>query len=230
MMFTKENQTLYLTTWDYNRILIIAELAKIVTDNGGKVKPGYSFNNGYIVNRSITQAISEAKSKAEAVKENIENGKAKDTEKAAAYLEKLNKTVAELETINNDPVEVDNGGYIRFILDGYYYGVDFPDNPFFEFWTSKTKVREDNTISRDVYSDRLETNDFLWNCFVSISGKIATKDDRREAANIIFNKLITAKESEHYTETEKRRVANTYNSGYHYETIRKPERTEKIDF
>ena len=51
-----------------------------------------------------------------------------------------------------------------------------------------------------------------------------------EAANFIFNMLVQAKPSQIHRETTRKRVANVYDGGYHYETIGTPERFAIIDF
>ena len=56
MFITQEDQRLYLGTWEYNASQILTELAKIVINNGGRVKP---LKNAIVSNRSITDAKQE---------------------------------------------------------------------------------------------------------------------------------------------------------------------------
>ena len=62
MFITQENQRLYPATWEYNASRILTELAKIVINNGGKVKP---LKNAIISNRTADSAKREYKEKIE---------------------------------------------------------------------------------------------------------------------------------------------------------------------
>lgn len=226
MMFTKENQTLYPAAWEYNATLILNELAHIVENNGGRVD--YKrYNHGFIVNRSITEVIRKAKEEVERIADFLENEKA-DTEKAAAYREKKAREIADLEKIKNDPVEINVAGYITFVLDDIYYYIEIDDNPFFDHTYCKTPV-ENGKRSMDAYHEKLKTN-FFWDCFVTVTGKRATKEDIKEAANLIFNEVVAAELSEKCIETRKIRVNNYFDNGYHYENVKEKERFAVIDF
>ena len=54
MYVAKDNQRLYLDSWSYNAALVLTELAKIVWNNGGRVKP---VNKALITNRSLSEII-----------------------------------------------------------------------------------------------------------------------------------------------------------------------------
>ena len=183
LMFTKENQTLYLETWEYNSILIIQELKKIVLNNGGRVKPGYTHQEGYIVARNIE---------------------------------------------GSEPVKIDNSNYLTFVLDDEHYYIQLDDNPFFEFYFWKTPVINGKR-SKDVLGEQLDKS-WLWDSFLYSDERRAASDDRKEAANLIFNELIKAPEGKKSIDSHRVRVSNTYNNGYHYETIKDKERFETIDF
>lgn len=47
---------------------------------------------------------------------------------------------------------------------------------------------------------------------------------------MILNELQQAAPSGIARDAERRRVSNSYNSGYHYETVYKPERRAALDF
>ena len=231
-MFTQDNQTLYFTNPRYNLALILAELAKIVTNAGGSVKPAY--HHGYIENRTFYECATEAEQRALRFEYSIENGTQTDPEK----IEKLKKAAAELRREaaelrkqgEESKAEASHTNYIIFTLDGYYYNIDFSDNVFEDFHYTKTPIRENNTISRDTYREKLN-KDFFADCFFYIKdAKPEIAEDRKEAANMIFNQVTAANPCRIYRETYRKRVPNYYNNHYHYETIAKPERTEKIDF
>jgi hypothetical protein len=111
-----------------------------------------------------------------------------------------------------------------------YYYIQLDDNPFFPFYYQKTPIAEDNTRSNDACLDEIDKS-WLWDCFFTTSDqKQDITADRKEAANIIFNKLLSASNSVIRRDSRRTRVPNTYNSGYHYETVYAKERREKIDF
>lgn len=224
MLFMKANQTLYPDTWNYNACLIIEYLKKIIIDNGGRVKEDTA---GFIVNRSILEMIRKCELDAARVRENIESGNVKANEAREKFIKAREKEADELKAIPNEPRKVTNAGYIRFLLDNKVYSLELSDNPFFDFHYSKTPIRG-NKYSQDAMSENLE-KDWLWDCFLKV-GEAGIEADRREAANIIFNHLVTAKDSKIYRDGRRQRVRNTYNSNYHYETVYRPERLKELDF
>lgn len=218
---TKENQRLYLRTWEYNAARIITELANIVENHGGRVKP--MEYNAVISNRHLSESIKEAQSKIDSVKTAIkERG---TTEAREKYLSDNEKELAQMEAIDNEPITVAHTSYITFIDDEkrYYYQVN--SNPFFEFYYSKTPIKN-GKYSRDAALME-DKKDWLYDCFFGFS---ASKADVTEAANLIYNMLINAPNSPIMRDGKKQRVPNTYNDGYHLEMVYAPERIGKIDF
>lgn len=216
MFVMKDGEKLYLRNWEYNACRILSELAVIVENNGGKVMPG---KKPIIINRTLSSAIRECKDKIEAAekRENIAE------EKRAAYIKNQREQLEEMEAINNDPIMVSHTSWIYFAYENdlYYYSVD--DNPFFPFHYRKTPI-VNGKYSQDAACEEDEKN-WLFDCFFSFH---ASGEDVREAANLIFNMLTNAKHSVIIRDGRKQRVPNTYNSGYHYETIYRPERWEKL--
>jgi len=161
---TKDGERLYLRAWEYNAARIITELANIVNNHGGKVKP------------TPTAIISYRSTKEE-----------------------------------NEPITVTHTSYISFILDKTYYYYQVDDNPFFEFYYSKTPMKNGK------YSVVLETDkkEWLFDCFLKSN---CGQSDIIEAANLIFNMLCNAPMS--------KIIRNSYNDGCHMETVYKPERME----
>ena len=226
-MFMKENQTLYLASWEYNAVQIIDELRQVIENHGGVIKPHTWDRYGYIVNRTLHTAIREKRDRAAQLDNMMKSDDATNINAARAkYAAELENEIAELETINNDPVRTLGALYVGFRLDDMYYAVYFDENPFFPFHYSKTPIRG-GKISRDACSMELNKAGWMWDCFLTFRCAAA---DRREAAELIFNQLMTANRSEIIRDKTRRRVANTYNSGYHYETVYTPERFETIDF
>lgn len=174
----KDGERLYLRAWEYNAARIITELANIVKNHGGRVKP------------TDTAIISDISAKKEA-----------------------------------EPITVTHTSYISFILDDTYYYYQVDDNPFFEFYYSKTPVRN-GKYSRDAGLEA-DKKEWWFNCFF---GSNCGQQNITEAANLIFNMLCSAPMSKIIRDSHKQRVPNTYNDGYHMETVYAPERMEKVDF
>ena len=219
MFITQYNQRLYLGTWEYNAARILTELAKTVIINGGRVKP---LKNAIVSNRSITDAKQEYTKKIERF---TELEKANHNEKRAALIKAYSEKLAELEKVDNTPVAVTHTSYISFVYNGFYFYYQVDSNPFFDFYYHKTPVLNGRySCDTNLIEDEKE---WLLDCFFSWDCSHA---DVIEAANFIFNMLVQAKPSQIHRESKKQRVANIYSDGYHYETVRTPERFAKIDF
>ena len=225
--FTQDNQTLYFDSWCYNAALILEELAKIIQNNGGIVKAAN--HTGYIVNRSLLSVAKKARLDAERVKKAmIENGLA-DTEKRREYIANRERAAEELENAENEPVKVSYLSYISFVLDGVYYYFQIDDNPFFDHYFVKTPVIDGCKASKDACIENV-TREWLFDSFIKVCAPAEIADDRKEAANIIFNYLVAAKNSVIRVDSRRFRVHNTYNSGYHYETVKNKERFETLEW
>lgn len=210
-----KEQTLYFTSWNYNAARILQRLEKLITDNGGVIASTYehAFNTLYTLhNRTLSGAIRE---QAERVKR-LEELK----RDASAARQKLQ----EYENIKCPPIKTRFTTWIGFILDNVYYNVSFSDNPFFPFHLQKIKIN-DLSYTGDFYLEELQ-KEWLFDCLFSFE---CTDDEIKEITNILFNQLQAAPLSGEYIETTKKRVPNTYNAGYHYETITtRNKQTKKI--
>lgn len=177
-IITKDGERLYLRSWEYNAARILTELAKIVKNHDGRVKPTH------------TAIISDRNAKEQ-----------------------------------SEPITVTHTSYISFVLNETYYYYQVNDNPFFEFYYSKTPIKNGKR-SRDAGLE-VDKKEWLYDCFFKSN---CGQADIVEAANLIFNMLCNAPMSKIIQDSYKQRVPNTYNDGYHMETIYKPERMEKVDF
>lgn len=227
MFFTAENQTLYLDSWQYNAALILEELAAIIKNNGGIIEE--KTRNGFIVNRSIMELEQKTRRDAERVKEAITSGIVEDNEKRRAYIAKMEASADEFANMGNEPVKVSHLSYISFVLDGIYYYFQIDSNPFFEHYYRKTPVIDGCRCSRDAVGEEIR-RDWIFDSLFRACAPSEIAEDRREAANMIFNKLLAADFSEKRIDSKRVRVRNTYNGGYHYETIRERERFEVLDW
>jgi hypothetical protein len=174
----KDGERLYLRAWEYNAARIITELANIVNNHGGRVKPTH------------TAIISDRSAEEE-----------------------------------NEPITVTHTTYISFVLDETYYYYQVNKNPFFEFYYNKTPIKN-GKYSKDAGLEA-DKKEWLFDCFFKSN---CGQPDIIEAANLIFNMLCNAPMSKIIRDSHKQRVPNTYNNGYHMETVYRPERIANIEF
>lgn len=219
MIVIKENERLYLNNWVYNACRITTALANVVENNNGVVKP---HKKAIVSNRTLSEAIRDIESKLEKIEtKQLENY----TEVRANYIEAQKRKLEEYNAINNDPITITHTTWISFVFEDTYYMYSMDDNPFFDFYYIKTPIKN-GQYSRDAASEK-DSKQWLYDCFFSFGVSDA---DITEAANLIFNMLVSAKNSVIIRDKKRVRVPNYYNNGYHYETIYEKERFEKIDW
>jgi len=217
---------LYLSNWDYNAALIIEELAEIVKNNGGTVKPG---TETIIENRALNENLRKAADRMTQL-ESIEAEAPGTNEHRTDAIKRLRADIEKWERIDNTPRTVHHctwsSAYISFKLGGMYYYYQTDSNPFFDFYYQKTPIDVNGTVSRCacLESDKKE---WLYDCFFRAE---ATDADRREAANLIYNMLVKAAPSVIRRDSHRVRVRNQYDGRYHYETVYEKERREAVNF
>lgn len=207
-----KEQTYYYTNWNYNAARILDQLQHVINNNGGYIAETHApeyfyhcFQTLYTIhNRTLSGAIREQETLIEKLKKH-----GRECTNAEIKLQ-------ELQSIQAPPVKTRFTTYIHFILDDCYYELSLSDNPFFDFHYRKIKL-QNNQFTGDYYLEEF-TKDWLYDCFFSYH---CSDDDVKEGANLIFNALCSAPASREYIERKKTRVPNTYNDGWHYETITK---------
>lgn len=219
MIVLKENERLYLRSWEYNSARVLTKLAEIIKSQGGNVAPS---KTAVVSNRSIEEQRREYLERIEHLTSLEEK---KHNEKITDAIKTYSKKLTELELIGNEPIKVTHVSYISFTFDGFYYYYQTEDNPFFEFHYTKAVIAN-GKYSRDCYPSN-DNKDWLHDNLLSMR---CNESDIDEAANAIFNMLISSKPSEKYCNRHKTRVPNIYDGGYHYEMVYEPERFEKIKF
>lgn len=157
----KDGERLYLGAWEYNAARIITELANIVINHGGRVKPTHT---AIISDRSAEE--------------------------------------------KSEPITVTHTTYISFILDDTYYYYQVDSNPFFEFYYSKTPIKNGKR-SRDAGLEA-DKKEWLYDCFFKSN---CGQPDIVEAANKIYSMLCNAP------------MSKIIRGGH-----KQPERMEKVDF
>lgn len=197
MIITENRQRLCLTSWEYNACKIINALEKIVLDNGGRVKRGYT---AIISNRSLTEAVNKARSFVKRMEEFATPERKSTPEWKRVYLDRVNQ-LERLESYNNEPLEVTQLNYISFVLNGIYYYYQLPDNPFFDFLYQKAPIT-DGTYYAQGYLDRSK-NEWMDDCFLMMNCSDA---DIKEAAYHIFNTLQTASYSRRTSKNALRKI------------------------
>lgn len=180
------NKRLYLDSWGYNTALILQELEAIVLRNGGAIVSTWKTTareTVMITNRSLDEAIQKQR-------KFISNLEAFGRNTDVAMKELL-----KLEEIGNEPIEAYYGDwhYICFTIGGKYYYYSIDDNPFFDFHYTKCDV-VNGMVSPDYYS-RKDNQKWMKDCFLSF---YCTQEERRKAAEEIFNMLLKSKDSEKY--------------------------------
>lgn len=133
--------------------------------------------------------------------------------------------VSDRSLTGSEPITVTHTGYITFILDDVYYYFQVDQNPFFPFYYQKTPIKA-GKYSRDACLDEF-TKDWLFDCLWS-SG--VCDADIIEVANLIFNGLVNADLSVIRRDSCRKKVANTFDGGWHWENVYDPERFAAVDF
>ena len=218
-MFYKEGQTLYLSVYHYNLVLILEELKKLVIENGGKVKQN---THGFIVNRSILEALEEKKNHLEWLKKYMEEHTDKQIK-----TDSLQAEIERLEAADNAPVSVSNTGYISFILDGFHYYIQ--KSEYSELQFRKAAILDGGKVSREYPLDLVPIDNYCLHVFHCTLSSPEIETYRKEAAKALFEYLTGAKETEKVIYSKRVRVANRYNGGYHYETVKEKEQFEALN-
>lgn len=219
MLILKENERLYPSTWEYNSCRIMSALAEIVIKNGGRVKPQ---KKAIISDRYLEEAKIKLSNRIDYLK-GLEKKEHKDIRSNA--IKEKEKDLKKLELINNDPIQITHTTYISFIYENNYYYYQMDENPFFDFYYTKTPIKN-GKHSCDTLSTESEKT-WLYDCYLKVG---CTENDIKKAAEYIFNMLVNYKCSNIRIDKKRVRVQNSYNNSYHYETIYEKERFASVDF
>lgn len=220
MIVTKDNQRLYATSWQLNSARILTRLAQLVTAQGGKVKP---LHPAVLSDRNLEDDIQDIEARIRILTEK-ENESHSDAQTLA--LQTCLSHLDRLRVIPNTPIAVTHTSYISFTMNGLYYSYQLDSNPFFPFYYMKTPI-ENGTYSGDAC---LEDDPKSWLQDDSFIRFGCPQSEIETAAQAILALLLTAPLSTIRHDTQRTRIPNTYDSGYHFENIPVKERRLKIDF
>lgn len=220
MIVMKDNERLYATTWQLNSARILTRLAQLVTAQGGKVKP---LHPAVLSDRNLEDDIQDIEARIRTLTEK-ENESHSDAQTLA--LQTCLSHLDRLRAIPNTPIAVTHTSYISFAMNGLYYSYQLDSNPFFPFYYMKTPI-ENGTYSGDAC---LEDDPKSWLQDDSFIRFGCPQSEIESAAQAILALLLAAPLSTLRHDTQRTRIPNTYDSGYHYENIPVKERRLKIDF
>ena len=122
-------------------------------------------------------------------------------------------------------VKVTQEGSIEFEYNGVVYTYVTDDNPFFEknaYYMKRPLLGDKYT--EDVYHESDTTRVYADSLF----RKDLSDREIAEKAKLLLEFLVAAPMSRHYYTTHKVRVANLYDGGFHYESVRDKERYKEI--
>ena len=219
MIVMKDNERHYATSWQYNSARILTRLAQLVTAQGGKVKP---LHPAILSDHNLEDAIQEIEARICTLTER-ENESHSDAQTLA--LQTCLSRLDRLRAIPNTPITVTHTSYISFAMNGLYYSYQLDSNPFFPFYYLKTPI-ENGTYSSDAC---LEDDPKSW--FTDpLVGFGCPQSEIETAAQAILALLLAAPLSTLRHDTQRTRVPNIYDSGYHFENVPVKECRFKIDF
>ena len=219
MLILKENERLYISTFEYNLCRIMSALAEIVIKNGGRVKPQKKV---IISDRSLEETKIKLSNRIDYLRE-LEQKSHKDI-RSNAIIEK-EKELKKLELINNDPIQITHTNYISFIYENNYYYYQMDENIFFGFYYTKTPIKN-GYYSLDTILEE-EKKSWFYDCYLKFG---CTENDIKKAAEYIFNMLLNSKYSNIRINKKRVIVPNSYNNSFHYDTIYEKERFASVDF
>ena len=119
---------------------------------------------------------------------------------------------------NAEPKRIMGQLWADFILDDVYYGISLDDNPFFDFYLTKTQV-VDGKRKRNVYTEKL-SKEWVYDCLF----RVTNDEEVKEIAYQLFNIVVKAPMSEVYNDKHRFRVNNIYDGGWHWEYKVDPDR------
>lgn len=220
MIVMKDNQRLYATSWQYNSARILTRLAQLVTAQGGKVRP---LHPAVLSDRNLEDACTTTQRRLES---SYNAGPTSHPKERETQISNLQNELARFQAIPNAPITVTHTSYISFAMNGLYYSYQLDDNPFLPFYYMKTPI-ENGTYSGDAC---LANEPKPWlndNSFIRYG---CSDSEIETAAQAILALLLAAPLSTLRHDTQRTRVPNIYDSGYHFENVPVKERRLKIDF
>ena len=221
MIVLKENERLYATSWQYNSARILTHLAQLITAQGGKVKP---LPPAVLSDRNLEEICTATQRRLES---SYNAGLTSHPKERETQILNLQKELARFQAIPNTPITVTHTSYIDFTMNGVYYSYSLDNNPFFPFHYLKTPIDpKSKTYSGDACMEE-SSKSWLTDPLIGFG---CPDSEIESAAGAILSLLLAAPLSTIRHDTKRTRIPNTYDDGYHFETIPVKERRLKIDF
>ena len=196
---TLQTEKRYYTLSTYNRVRILEQIKKMIISDGGTILQ-YKHAKAIEINLQTFDATKEQRAK--------------------------------LKTL--PPLVVCSLGYgcpsLHYIKNGFYYYIGYDDNPFFPIVFNKIKIDENGVYygKRYLYSNEpINEKSYKKTGALALSlgyddiFKICDDEQIKDLAEYHYNQIKNVIENgaESETDSEKKRVQNYYNNGWHYETI-----------
>lgn len=218
----------YFTSINYNLARVIRQLQTVVENNGGYIASRKDFNSYSkeyeIHNRTVMEAIRDAEFQIATITEMSPSEIEKTNQLRQRRLDSLKAQVEKLKQDQPESFVTHFLQSITFVYDGklYYFCTD--DNPFFPFHYQKTDINEKGEINC-TYLEEFSKEGWMFDCLFE---QETTESDIREIANIVFNKLVSAEDTEAYYEVGYKNCPYCgrrmkYNKGAKIETYEKVE-------
>ena len=122
------------------------------------------------------------------------------------------------ESYSKGNVQTMTVGELKAFLEDYD-----DDNPFFPHYYQKTKIVDGKRL-RNIYLEEMP-RDWMYDCLFGV----ANDDEIREIACQLYNTLVSLEPSGVYNEKQTITVPNTYDGGYHRETVYKKNEYVPVD-
>lgn len=219
-MIVLEGTRLYLRAWEYNAVLMMTALAELVRSKGGRVKPHEAFE---VCDRSLRTKIELCERELDRLRQLSKVRP--DSEACAQGIKSYEAEYKKLKSVNNGWRTVEQSTYISFVYEGFYYYYELDDNPLFPFHLIKARINADNKYPQ-TYCE-LSSKDWWTDELLS---SFCSEETIKISAQRVFEMLVKAKPGDVYRETHRQRVPNTYNDGWHWETVSDPVKMIKVNF
>lgn len=209
----------YFRNYEYNTARMLTELDNLIVAKGGTVEPYYK--QLFIIDRTLLNNIKDYEKR---INELTDAYNKYGKENTLDMINNLKQRIKKLESVPNEWLEVKHTSYITFKLDNMYYYMQIDENPFVDNLYQKAKIVDNKRES--TYLQKMNIKDIIDYLY----GNNLSNEEIKKVAERMLKTLQELNTTEACKVTEKKRVANTYNNGYHYETVTKKHQPIELGF